>query len=911
MDASAFIHRAFHAIRNMTSKGQPTGAIYGFTSTVFKLLKEKKPDSLAVIYDSPGKNRRHKLYEQYKANRGPMEESLIYQQKTIRDIISALGLFSLEVPGQEADDIIAALCRRLLAAGREVVIVSGDKDFYQLLSDRVSMYDPGREKSSALTLEEFRAQFQLEPAGFLEMQGLMGDSSDNIPGVPGIGRVTAEKLIKEYGTIENLYDNLPTVKLTFQKKLAGFKDQALLSLELAKLGLEEIPEIDLNSLAPKPPDRETLSSIFKGFELRRLAQEADKYFGPDQSLLSGLPDPKPAAKAVSSVDLSRYVLVSNDNFGGLLERLSSGDTIALQTETAPAGDGKFEPALIGLSLAAGPNEAFYLPFDHRTIDSQNLNLPGCLDKLRPILTEPGKKLVSHRAKQHFLVLAKLGLPLPPPSGDPVLAAYLLNPDTQSELNRLAFENLDHETVNFSSLVQNPKKQTLQDVPAHLAACYAAEKADLALRLSGKFDADLSALPELAALYRQVELPLADLLTRMELDGILIDKAVLKDLAGELGEEIAKREERIFQMAGHPFNLGSPKQMEEVLFRELGLPEGKKTAQKTGFSTDSEVLSELAVTFPIAAEIIAWREFSKLKNTYADKLPLTVNPADGRIHTTFHQALTATGRLSSSAPNLQNIPARSKEGQIIRSAFIAETGKVLVRADYSQIELRVMANYSKDERLINAFASDEDIHTQTAAELFGLKPSEVSREQRREAKTINFGIIYGQSPFGLSKQLGWAQTTAKNFIDRYFQKFPGVKRYLDTTITEAKRVGFVKTWFGRRRFLGALKSGGYRAQREAERMAVNTVIQGTAADIMKIAMNLADRRIKEEKLAARIILQIHDELVVEAPEEESEAVARLLSETMALAGSAPGVREAKPLSVQLKVEADWGPNWAHK
>jgi DNA polymerase-1 len=575
-----------------------------------------------------------------------------------------------------------------------------------------------------------------------------------------------------------------------------------------------------------------------------------------------------------------------------------------------------QPRATALGLCLTPGRAFGLTIDKGQAAASGLLFdPGLrprawdemVARLGPELTGERPKL-GHNAKNDWRLLAGLDLRLPPPAADPMLASYLLNADDGHGLEALGFRRLGRP-FSGDLEVPPPGKKTARGGDRAGAARRAARKADLCLRLARDLRAELGREPELERLYDELELPLEELLARMEEAGVLIDREVLAEVSADLGRSMASRERRIFELAGRTFNLASPKQLSEVLFQNLGLPSGKKTAKKTGLSTDGEVLGDLAAVHPIAAEILAWREAAKLKSTYADRLPLTVNPSTGRIHTSFNQALTVTGRLSSSNPNLQNIPARTEEGRRIRAAFRAAPGRRLISADYSQVELRVMAHFSQDAALLRAFERDEDVHAQTAAEIFGLPLDRVTPDQRREAKTINFGVIYGQGPFGLAKQLGIPQADAKKFIDQYFKRFPGVLRYMDRTRRQAAQTGGVSTWFGRRRPLPALAGGGS-AKREAERMAVNAPIQGTAADLMKIAMLLVDRRLARTGARAKIVLQVHDELVLEAPEAEVEAVAALAAEEMAAAGLGGFIAGSRPLSVKLKVDVAVGSAWRH-
>ena len=1020
MDASAFIHRAYHAIKSLATRdGRPTNAIHGFTSTILKLMREKRPELLAIVYDSRHEKRRHELYPDYKANRGPMEPALAPQIDPIREIVDAMGLKAVQVEGLEADDVIAAMCKLAVSEGRQVVIVSGDKDFYQLLGPNVSMYDPDPKKKSALSLESFRERFSLDPPAFLEVQGLMGDSSDNIPGVPGVGEITAFKLIQEFGTIDNLYQNLDKVSsASVREKLARNEASARISKRLAVLGegLEAPAAID--DLALKAPDLPALRKILRGFELEKVLSDIENvararaFFsggmaraaskpeteakaeveaarpgeapgappsepatsqslaietapvgaesqpapietapdgadpnlaqsssaepissqsassepktsrpGPVKSAAAG-PKAKPAklrleglepppaafpAPTDDVVDYDAYVLVKDEDSWKLLtEALEKSERLAVDLETDSPKPRRAN--VVGVSLATGPpGEAFYIPVAHETSGAPNQPWSLVVERIGPYLTGEKPLKAGQHAKFDWQILARRGLVLPPPADDPMLASYLLDPDSRHGLDAMSFRELNHQAISYKAVVPDPKKNFASVDP--LTACkYSAEDADLTLRLAQVLRGRLDDEKELLRLYEEVELPLEELLGRMEGVGVLVDPVALKTLSADLGVMIGQRAAKIFSIIGREINLASPKQLSDALFVEMGLPSGKKTAKGTGYSTDNEVLTDLAPLYPIASEIIAWRELSKLRSTYADKLPEAINPATGRIHTSYNQALTATGRLSSSDPNLQNIPAKSEEGRKVRAAFKAPPSSRLVSADYSQIELRVMAHFSGDKAMRQAFLNDEDIHAQTASRIFGVPLDQVPPDRRREAKTINFGIIYGQGPFGLAKQLGIPQSAARTIIESYFSRFPGVRDYMDKTMRGAERSGLVRTWFGRLRRLPHINIPGA-AKREAERMAINTPIQGTAADIIKMAMLMVDEALRKEGLKARIIMQVHDELVLETPCDELEAVKNLVKDRMELAGREP-LAGGRPLEVPLKVDVADGEAWVH-
>ena len=879
VDASMFIHRSYHAIRNLSTRdGMPTNAIFGFTATIHKLLKDKKPERIAVVYDAKGPSFRKEIYPDYKANRPPMPEDLIAQQEPIRRIVAALGLPGIEVPGLEADDIIAALTRKALKAGYNVVIVAGDKDYYQLLSPRVSMYDPNPKRESAMTKETFTEKFNLSPAAFLEVQGLMGDSTDNIPGIPGVGEKTAVKLIQQFGTLEALYeglDQLPANKL--KEKLIEHKDSAFLSRDLARLKSDAEIDTDPVELIPSTPDRETLVSLYQSLEFTRFLSD----LGPEKT-----------------VDYDDYHLVtSEENLVSIMAELAAAPILSVDLETTSLDPMRAE--IVGVSLSGALGRAFYLPIGHTTLDADQLPWETAAPHLKTLLEseKPGK--VGQNIKYDYLILRRHGIEVRPIEGDSMIASYLLDPGAGGHgLDNLSLTYLGHDTIKFKEVVGS-KQAGFQDVMPEAAKEYACEDADVALRLVELLHPKLDEL-NLSDIYKNLEIPLIHVLAGMEMTGVRLDMDFLNDLSKEWALQLEGIEERIYALAGHKFNINSTRQLGEILFEELKLPQIKKTRKKTQYSTDVEVLTELAAQHELPAEMLNYRQLTKLRGTYVDALAQLVHPETGRVHTSFHQAVTATGRLSSSDPNLQNIPIRSEEGRRIRRAFIAEPGWKLLSADYSQVELRVLAHYSRDPGLQDAFHQGDDIHTRTAAEVFGLMPAMVDADMRREAKAINFGLVYGQQAFGLSRQLGIEVKQAQAYIDTYFQRYSGVKDFMDQTLEQARRDGYVTTLMGRRRNLPELNSKNYQARSMAERMAINTPIQGSAADLIKKAMIDLARALAKSRLKAKMLLQVHDELIFEVPENEIEETAALVKEKM---------ENALPLDVPLIVDIGQGDNWA--
>ncbi|MEW5724338.1 MAG: DNA polymerase I [Thermodesulfobacteriota bacterium] len=879
VDASTFIHRSYHAIRHLaTSDGRPTNAVFGFVATLNKLLKEKQPRFLAVAYDAKGPSFRKRMYEKYKANRPPMPEDLIAQQEPIRRIVKALGLPAVEVEGLEADDIVATLAARGVEKSYRVVIVSNDKDYYQLLGDRVTMYDPNPKKESSMSAASLAEKFGLTPAQFLDAQGLMGDPTDNIPGVPGVGEKTAVKLIAQFGNLDQLYVSLDQVpQAGLREKLAEHKEQAYLSRELARLKTDAGIEAAVEDLEVSGPDVAELSALYRDLEFQRFLAE----LGPAKSL--GYDD---------------YHLVdTREGLAALAEELESAERLSVDLETTSLNPLRAE--IVGLALAARPHRAFYLPVAHRTLGARQLEWPVVAQALGPFLEAQGLPKVGQNVKYDYLILRRHGLTFGPIADDPMVASYLINPGGGGHnLDSLSRAWLDHDTITYEQ-VTGGKNRPFEEVTPEAARDYACEDADVALMLAGRLREELARL-DLLELYEDLELPLIEVLAEMEMNGVGLDAGLLADFSKELAGRMAASEARIYQLAGREFNVNSPKQLGEVLFEDLKLPMGKKTKKKSGYSTDVEVLTDLAVQHELPREVLEYRSLAKLRSTYAEALVGLINPDTGRVHTSFNQAVTATGRLSSSDPNLQNIPVRTEDGRRIRQAFVPRKGWKILSADYSQIELRVLAHYSGDQVLQDAFRTGQDVHTRTAAEVFGVMPALVTREMRREAKAINFGIVYGLQAFGLSRQLGLERKQAQKYIDQYFKRYAGVKDFIEETLKKARRDGFVTTLLGRRRNLPELAGKNHQVRSMAERMAINTPIQGTAADLIKKAMIAVHRGMKEKGLRSKMILQVHDELVFEVPPEEMETMAALVKDRM------EGVVS---LDAPLVVDVSFGDNWA--
>ncbi|MFH1090635.1 MAG: DNA polymerase I, partial [Pseudomonadota bacterium] len=738
--------------------------------------------------------------------------------------------------------------------------------------------DPNPKGVAEMNVNTLQEKFEVTPQGFLEAQGLMGDATDNIPGVPGVGEKTAVKLIKEFGDLETLYENLDKVEQArLKEKLEAEKNEAFLSRQLAKLKTDADLGLKPEDLAAKPRDAQALKEIYRDLEFTRFMADLE----PN--------------RAISYEDY--HLVTTPEELEALVLEIKDAERLSVDLETTSIDPMRAE--IVGLSLAAKPHRAFYLPVAHQTLGAVQLDREQTAAKLKPLLESAKIRKIGQNIKYDYIILRRNGLTLGPISDDPMVASYLLDPGSGGHnLERIAKTYLGHDCITYEQAVGN-KKTGFDQITPEAARDYSCEDADVALMLSELLRSELKKV-ELLELYETLELPLIEVLAEMEMNGVLLDADLLNDLAQELGRKMDETETRIHRMAGRKFNINSPKQLGQVLFEDLKLPQGKKTKKKSGYSTDMEVLTELAVQHELPAEVLNYRTLAKLRSTYAEALVQLINPITGRVHTSFNQAVTATGRLSSSDPNLQNIPIRTEEGRRIREAFIAQPGWKILSADYSQIELRILAHCSQDQVLIDAFHHGQDIHTRTAAEVFGVMPAMVTSEMRREAKAINFGIIYGQQAFGLSKQLGIERKKAQNYIDQYFKKYSGVKAFIDQTIDQARKCGFVTTLFGRRRTLPDLTSKNYQARSMAERMAVNTPFQGTAADLIKKAMLQVHRAMKKAGYKSKMILQVHDELVFEAPEDEIEPLADLVKREM------EGVIK---LDVPLVVDVSVGVNWA--
>lgn len=874
IDGSSYIYRAYHAMGGLSnSKGFPTGAIFGFCNMLQKTMKDRAPARIAVVFDAKGPNFRHEMYPEYKANRPAMPEDLRLQIPKIHEIVEAYRIPSVAIEGFEADDIIATLALEARQKGWQVTIVSGDKDLAQLVGNGILMWDP--QKDVLYDPDGVEKKFGVPPELILDYMALVGDASDNIPGVPGVGPKTASNLLREFGSLEGVYSNLEKVsQKKVKENLQKNKDIALLSRKLATLSEQAPVDRKLEDMVVLEQDSEKLREIFKELEFKRLMDE--------------LP-------ARQTLDFSGYCTIVNmEDLVQWVESLKAAGTFAVDLETTST-----EPVrarLVGISMCAENGKACYIPVGHTYGDQ--LNKEAVLSVIRPILEDASIGKYGQNIKYDMIVLKREGVDIKGIVCDTMLASYLLDPSRRGHsLDDLAEIFLEHRTIKITELIGTGKKQILfSDVDIDRATPYACEDAEVTCRVAEILCPRLET-EGLADLMRQVELPLIPVLVDMEIAGVRIDIPYLKNLSKEFGETLKEMEVRIHASAGEPFNINSPKQLAEILFEKLGMTGVKKT--KTGLSTSLDVLEELAVQHELPRLILDYRSIFKLKSTYVDSLTNLVNPETGRIHTSYNQAVAATGRLSSSDPNLQNIPIRTGEGRKIRHAFIPDDGYLYVAADYSQIELRIVAHISGDERLKEAFSAGEDIHAITAASIFGCSPAQVVPDMRRRAKEINFGIIYGMGPYKLAGRIGVGLKMARQYLEDYYRTYAGVKRYMEELPERAKQDGFVTTILGRKRFLPDLNNPNKIAQQAAKRMAVNTTIQGSAADIMKLAMIRVHRAIEEKAIPARMILQVHDELVLEVREDAAKEAAALLKKEM------EGVY---PLSVPLIVDTAIGKNW---
>jgi DNA polymerase-1 len=887
VDGSSYLYRAFHALPPLTnSRDEPVGAVLGVVNMLLKLLKEYDPEHVAVVFDAKGKTFRDELFAEYKANRPAMPDELAAQIEPLHELVAALGLPVLCVSGVEADDVIGTLARNAGNQGMPTLVSTGDKDMAQLVNDHVTLVNTMT--GTVLDAGGVQEKYGVPPARIVDWLALVGDTSDNIPGVPKCGPKTATRWLAEYGDLDTLKAHAGEIAGKVGETLRANLDRLELSRELATIRCDLELELGPKELLRRPPDTERLRELYTRLEFN--------------SLLRKLPEDKalPASEAVATAagDVDYETVLTEAQLEAWLERLDAAGDFAFDTETDSLD--YMRARIVGVSFAVAPLQAAYVPLQHRYPGApEQLGLEATLERLRPLLEDPEKGKIGHHLKYDAHVLANHGIALTGIRYDTMLESYVLDSTaTRHDMDSVAKRYLDYETIHYEDVAGRGAKQIgFDQVPLETAAPYAAEDADVTLRLHQALWPRLVETPGLQSVYEDIERPLVPILTAMERQGVLIDTALLKRQSRELEKGMAVAEELAFKAAGGKFNIGSARQLQEILFGRLGLTPLRKTPGGQP-STAEDVLEELSREHELPRRVLEYRGLAKLKSTYTDKLP-ELTDASSRVHTSYHQAVAATGRLSSSDPNLQNIPIRTAEGRRIRQAFIAPDGCRLVAADYSQIELRIMAQLSGDEGLQAAFREDRDIHQATAAEVFDMPLEEVGPEQRRAAKAINFGLIYGMSAFGLARQLGIERGAAQEYVDLYFERYPGVKRYMDETRRQAREDGFVTTLFGRRLHLPEIRSRNHQRRQYAERSAINAPMQGTAADIIKRAMIRVAAWLARGEVDARLIMQVHDELVFEVAAADVGRLMKALDELMG---------GAAELSVPLKVQSAAGLNW---
>ncbi len=906
IDGHALAYRAFHALPAdlKTSRGELTNAVYGFTSMLLNVLRDEQPDYIAVTFDK-GRTFRHDTYPDYKAHRVKMPDEMHDQMARIRQVVQALSIPIFEVEGYEADDLLGTLARQAAEQGVETLIVTGDTDALQLVDDHTRVLTSRWRFSETVTYDEetVRQRYGLSPAQLVDLKALEGDKSDNIPGVRGVGRKTAVKLLQKYGSLEGIYEHLDELSPSLRRKLEAGREAAFLSKALATIRRDAPIRLNLEACRSRAFDREQVMRLFRELEFRSLVDrvpqpEGEKPSGRPRQL--GLFEAAAEPTAAPGPEPASYQVIADlPALEALVARLQTVEAITLDTETTHTDPMQAE--LVGIALTDGPGRGYYVPIAGPDGTGEGLPPAQALEVLRPLLEGPTPFKYGHNVKYDLTVLALLGVHLAPPAFDTMIAEWLLNPASGNlGLKNLAWARLGEEMTPITDLIGKGKKQiTMRQVPVEEAARYACADVDMTHRLVGVLEPELKE-KALWSLFTDLEMPLVPVLAAMEMAGVRLDVDLLARMSRELAARLGELERQIHEMVGFPFNVNSTQQLSDVLFVHLKLPATGVRKTKSGhYSTGAGVLEKLRGLHPVVDLILEHRQLAKLKSTYVDALPRMVNPRTGRLHTSYNQTGTVTGRISSSAPNLQNIPIRSELGRQVRRAFVAEPGWRLVGADYSQIELRIMAHVADDPGLQAAFQRGEDIHASTAAAVLGVALEEVTPEMRRLAKSVNFGLSYGQTAYGLAQTTGLSQEEAEAFIRTYFERFPGVRAYIERTKRQALEQGYVETLLGRRRYFPNLANLRGPARGRAEREAINAPIQGTAADIIKIAMVRLHRSLQEQGFQARMILQVHDELILEAPEEEVPTVAPLVREVM---------ESAFTLKVPLKVDLKVGENW---
>jgi DNA polymerase-1 len=911
VDGSSYLYRAFHALPPLTnSKGEPTGAVLGVLNMLSKLIKEESPSRVAVVFDAPGRTFRDDLFDQYKAHRAPMPDDLRSQVQPLLDAVAAMGLPLLRIAGVEADDVIGTLALQASLADYDVVISTGDKDMAQLVGPHIGLVNTM--SNTRLDRDGVKAKFDVFPEQIVDYLALVGDSSDNIPGVTGVGPKTAAKWLNQYQTLDSLIAHANAITGKVGENLRGELPVLELSRKLATIDTTVSLALTVEELRTAEPDIPRLRDLYTRLDLRVLLRSLDPSPGVDTPVPAGAGSPIASAGAdADAADAAATAphgqarhraydkVTSQEALDKWLAKLAAAPLISFDTETDSLD--YLRARIVGVSFSVSPGEAAYVPLSHDYPGApQQLASATVLSALKPLLEDATKPKLGHHLKFDCHILANYGISLAGQRYDSMLESYVLNSvTTRHDMDSTVEKYLGITTIHYEDVCGKGAKQiTFNQVDLDRATEYAAEDSDVTLQLHLALWPQLEALPRLKGLYETIEQPLVPVLYRMERAGVLVDRELLSKQSAELAARMLELQALAHAEAGGAFNVDSPKQLQEILFGKLGIPVIRKTP--TGQpSTAEDVLEELAVKYPLPKLILEYRGVAKLKSTYTDKLPEQIDPVTGRIHTSYHQAVAATGRLSSSDPNLQNIPIRTPEGRRIRQAFVAPPGHRLVAADYSQIELRIMAHLSGDASLLQAFAEDRDVHQATAAEVFGVPLHEVTPNQRRSAKAINFGLIYGMSAFGLARQLNIGRGEAQKYVDLYFERYPGVKRYMDETKQKARDAGFVETIFGRRLYLPEILSRNQALRQYAERSAINAPMQGTAADIIKRAMIDVDAWLRASKAPARLIMQVHDELVLEVADAAVESIVQQLREHMS---------RAAELAVPLKVDVGTGLNW---
>ncbi|HEX9616975.1 MAG TPA: DNA polymerase I [Anaerolineales bacterium] len=916
LDGHALAYRTYYALtrgsgseRWTTSSGEPTAGVYGFASVLLRILEQERPEYLVVVFDT-GRTFRDDLFSDYKGTRAKMPDDLSIQINRVRQLVDAFNIPRLEVEGYEADDVLGSLAKKMVSEGLGVKIITGDRDLLQLVDERIMVSLPGKSLSDSkdYLARDVQEQLGVRPDQVVDYKALVGDTSDNIPGVAGIGNKTAASLLEKYGTLDNIYAHLDEQPAGVRNKLEAGRELAYLSQKLAQIVTDLDIPFNLESARADQFDPRQVEALFRELEFRSLYTRFKALMesygqmpsaqGQQLSLFS-----KTEEKVTVSADgqIEVQVVDTAEALSDLAVRMAEARLISFDTETTSTDQMRAE--LVGISLAMEAGKAYYIPVGHINTGDEQLPLGQVLEALRGPLTDPRLPKAGHNLKYDYVILAKLGLRVSPLSFDTMIAEWLINPTSRNlGLKNLAWVRLDARMTEIEELIGKGKSQiSMAEVPIQTAAAYAADDAEIIFRLMPQLQVEMEKC-QATRLFDEVEMPLVSVIAAMEMEGIALDKAYLHQMSEELSGRMKIMEAQIYESAGLPFNLNSPQQLSEALFNRLGLrPPDRTRRTATGFySTSADVLESLKGAHPVVDWILEYRELSKLKSTYIDALPLQVNPNTSRVHTSFNQTGSVTGRIASSDPNLQNIPVRTELGRQIRRAFIAEPGNELLSVDYSQVELRIVAHMSQDQAMLSAFRSGLDIHTTTAAALYSISPGEVSGAQRSRAKSINFGLIYGISPYGLTRYTDLTLAEAEDFVKAYFQQFPGIKHYLDSMRRQAADVGYVETLLGRRRYFPTLKTQSNQMIRNREeREAINAPIQGTAADIMKIAMLGVPAALAQAGLSSRMLLQVHDELVLECPRDEIRETAALVSEVM---------QNAYSLEAPLRTEARSGPNW---